>query len=33
LFISANIVRKHLGKIGVISDPLSGTNFWFELPK
>lgn len=33
LFISANIVRKHGGEIGVDSVPGERTSFWFTLPK
>ncbi|TKC09206.1 sensor histidine kinase [Pedobacter frigoris] len=32
LYICAEIVRKHGGKIGVESEPGSGTTFWFTLP-
>jgi two-component system CheB/CheR fusion protein len=33
LFISASIIRKHEGEIGVDSTPGQGTTFWFTLPK
>jgi len=33
LFISANIIRKHGGEIGVDSVPGERTSFWFTLPK
>ncbi|KQM76978.1 hypothetical protein ASE74_17055 [Pedobacter sp. Leaf216] len=33
LFISANIIRKHGGEIGVDSVPEEYTRFWFSLPK
>jgi PAS domain S-box-containing protein len=32
LYICAEIIRKHGGKIGVDSEPGSGTTFWFTLP-
>jgi two-component system CheB/CheR fusion protein len=32
LYISAEIVRKHGGDIGVDSEPEKGSNFWFTLP-
>jgi PAS domain S-box-containing protein len=33
LYISAEIVRKHGGDIGVDSQPGKGSSFWFTLPK
>ncbi|UKT62990.1 sensor histidine kinase [Pedobacter mucosus] len=33
LYISANIIEKHDGRIGVESTPGLGSSFWFELPK
>lgn len=32
LYISKNIVERHLGQVGVISAPGQGTTFWFALP-
>jgi len=33
LFISASIIRRHEGEIGVDSVPGQGSTFWFTLPK
>ncbi len=33
LYISAEIIRRHGGDIGVYSDPGKGADFWFTLPK
>jgi PAS domain S-box-containing protein len=32
LYICAEIIRRHEGKIGVESEPGKGSNFWFTLP-
>ncbi|MET1057893.1 MAG: ATP-binding protein [Pedobacter sp.] len=32
LYISAEIIRKHEGEIGVDSEPGKGSSFWFTLP-
>lgn len=32
LYISAEIIERHGGKIGVISDENKGAEFWFEIP-
>jgi signal transduction histidine kinase len=32
LYISSEIVRKHGGKIGAVSDLGKGSTFWFTLP-
>ena len=32
LYLSAEIVQRHSGKIGVDSEPGKGSNFWFTLP-
>jgi len=32
LFISAEIIKKHNGQIGVESEPQQGSTFWFTLP-
>lgn len=32
LFISAEIIRRHGGKVGVISEENNGSTFWFTLP-
>jgi signal transduction histidine kinase len=33
LYISAEIIRKHGGRIGVDSEPGRGSAFWFTLPE
>jgi len=33
LYISAEIIKKHGGKIGVRSERGKGSEFWFSLPK
>ncbi|NEU07404.1 PAS domain-containing sensor histidine kinase [Flavihumibacter sp. R14] len=33
LYISADIIKRHGGKIGVISKPGEGSTFWFTLPR
>jgi PAS domain S-box-containing protein len=33
LFISAEIIKRHGGKVGVISEENKGSVFWFTLPK
>ena len=32
LYISAQIIERHAGKIGVDSELNSGSEFWFEIP-
>ncbi|RZK53179.1 MAG: HAMP domain-containing histidine kinase, partial [Pedobacter sp.] len=32
LFICAEIIRNHQGKIGALSEPGKGSEFWFTLP-
>jgi signal transduction histidine kinase len=32
LYISADIIYRHQGEIGVISEPGEGATFWFTLP-
>lgn len=32
LYISAEIITRHKGKIGVHSEPGKGSTFWFTLP-
>jgi signal transduction histidine kinase len=32
LYISAGIIKKHCGQIGVKSEPGKGSTFWFTLP-
>jgi len=32
LYISAEIIERHGGKIGVISEENKGSEFWFEIP-
>ncbi|MEO3403307.1 HAMP domain-containing sensor histidine kinase [Mucilaginibacter sp. CAU 1740] len=32
LYICAEIIKKHNGKIGAISDPGNGSTFWFSIP-
>ncbi|HZY39430.1 MAG TPA: PAS domain-containing sensor histidine kinase [Mucilaginibacter sp.] len=32
LYISSEIVKKHKGKIGLLSEPGKGSTFWFTLP-
>ncbi|HEY4195001.1 MAG TPA: HAMP domain-containing sensor histidine kinase, partial [Mucilaginibacter sp.] len=32
LYISAEIIRRHGGDIGVDSEPGNGSTFWFTLP-
>lgn len=33
LYISAEIIRRHGGEMGVISEPEQGSAFWFTIPK
>lgn len=33
LYISAEIIRRHGGEMGVVSEPEQGSTFWFTIPK